>query len=158
MDTIRSGAELGTTALQSYTETDPVFSASAAAGIKSSDITNWNSKTSNTGTVTSVTLSAGIGISLDSSSAITTSGSRTISLASGVVTAGSAGPTFAVTGNYNTGVAIPRITVDEYGRVTKLSHYTFTTKGITGDGTVTKIVKVSSMPSSPEANTLYIVA
>lgn len=41
-------------ALQSYTETDPVFSASAAAGIKSADITNWNSKTSNKGTVTSV--------------------------------------------------------------------------------------------------------
>lgn len=31
-------------ALQSYTETDPVFSASAAAGIKSSDITAWNGK------------------------------------------------------------------------------------------------------------------
>ena len=32
------------TALQSFTETDPVFSASAAAGITSSDITNWNLK------------------------------------------------------------------------------------------------------------------
>ena len=42
------------TALQSFTETDPVFSASAAAGITSSDITNWNSKTSNTGTLTGV--------------------------------------------------------------------------------------------------------
>lgn len=41
-------------ALQSYTETDPVFSASAAAGIKSTDITNWNGKTNNKGTVTSV--------------------------------------------------------------------------------------------------------
>lgn len=39
----------GKTFLES--ETDPVFSASAAAGISSSDITNWNSKTSNTGTV-----------------------------------------------------------------------------------------------------------
>lgn len=36
-------------------ETDPVFSASAAAGITSSDITNWNGKTSNTGTLTGVT-------------------------------------------------------------------------------------------------------
>ena len=41
-------------ALQSYTETDPIFSASAAADIKSTDITNWNNKTSNKGTVTSV--------------------------------------------------------------------------------------------------------
>lgn len=32
------------TALQSYTETDPVFSASPAAGITSSDITEWNGK------------------------------------------------------------------------------------------------------------------
>ena len=37
-----------------YTETDPVFSASAASGISLSDITNWNGKTSNTGTITSV--------------------------------------------------------------------------------------------------------
>lgn len=41
------------TALQSFTETDPVFSASAAAGIKSSDISNWNGKT----TVTESTVS-----------------------------------------------------------------------------------------------------
>lgn len=32
------------TALQSYTETDPVFSASAAAGITSSNISTWNAK------------------------------------------------------------------------------------------------------------------
>lgn len=37
-----------------FTESDPIFSASAAAGITSSDITNWNSKTSNTGTLTGV--------------------------------------------------------------------------------------------------------
>jgi hypothetical protein len=34
------------TALQSYTETDPVFKASAASNITSADITNWNSKIS----------------------------------------------------------------------------------------------------------------
>lgn len=44
------------TALQSYTETDPVYSASAAAGITSSDINNWNSKTSNVGTITGITM------------------------------------------------------------------------------------------------------
>lgn len=44
------------TALQSYTETDPVYSASAAAGITSSDISNWNSKTSNVGTITGITM------------------------------------------------------------------------------------------------------
>ena len=35
------------TALQSYTETDPVFTASAAHGITSANITSWNNKVSN---------------------------------------------------------------------------------------------------------------
>lgn len=42
--------------LDSFTETDPIFSASAAATIKSTDITNWNSKTSNVGTITGITM------------------------------------------------------------------------------------------------------
>lgn len=63
------------------TETDPVFSASPAAGITQGDITNWNGKTSNTGTVTSVTLTASTGISItNSGTAITTSGTRSISI------------------------------------------------------------------------------
>lgn len=54
LDTIREGAAKGATALQSFIETDPIFAASVAANIKESDITNWNSKTSNTGTVTGI--------------------------------------------------------------------------------------------------------
>lgn len=42
--------------LDSFTEEDPVFAASVAAGIQSSDIENWNSKTDNVGTVTGVTM------------------------------------------------------------------------------------------------------
>ena len=42
-----------------FDEADPVFTASVAYGITSSDITNWNSKTSNTGTITKVQTSAG---------------------------------------------------------------------------------------------------
>lgn len=37
-------------------ETDPVFSVSAAAGITSNDIQNWNNKTSNIGTITGVSV------------------------------------------------------------------------------------------------------
>ena len=48
------------------------------------------------------------------------------SLASGVVTAGSAGPSAAVTGSHGTSVAIPSITVDQYGRVTALTSYNLT--------------------------------
>lgn len=46
---IRSGASLGATALQSFTEQDPVFRASAASGITSADIVNWNSKSNFSG-------------------------------------------------------------------------------------------------------------
>lgn len=37
-------------------ETDPVFLASAAANITTSDISNWNSKTDNVGTITGITM------------------------------------------------------------------------------------------------------
>ncbi|MDY4728655.1 MAG: hypothetical protein SPC26_00740 [Lactobacillus amylovorus] len=69
--------------LKSFTESDPVFSASAAAGIKASDITNWNGKTSNTGTVTSVRVQAGTGLSSSQNTAQTSTLNTTISIASG---------------------------------------------------------------------------
>ena len=55
--------------ITSYTETDPVFAASPAHGITANDISNWNSKTSNTGTVTQITAGTGL-----SGGDITTSG------------------------------------------------------------------------------------
>ena len=64
-------------------ESDPVFSASAAAGIKASDITNWNGKTSNKGTVTSVRVQAGTGLSSSQNTAQTSTLNTTISIASG---------------------------------------------------------------------------
>ena len=54
LEDIRDGAAKGATALQSFAETDPIFSASPAASITNSDITNWNAKTSNTGTITGI--------------------------------------------------------------------------------------------------------
>lgn len=51
---VQTSLDKADTALQS--ETDPIYSASAAAGITSSDISNWNSKTSNTGTITGITM------------------------------------------------------------------------------------------------------
>lgn len=41
---VQTSLGLADTALQSFTETDPVFSASAASGITSSDISDWNDK------------------------------------------------------------------------------------------------------------------
>lgn len=43
------------TALQSFTETDPIFTASVAHGIKSSDITNWNNKSDFSGSYNDLT-------------------------------------------------------------------------------------------------------
>lgn len=60
--------------ITSYTETDPIFVASAAHGITSSDISNWNSKTSNTGTVTQVTAGTGLSIGSTAGGNFTTSG------------------------------------------------------------------------------------
>ena len=44
LDTIRSGAALGATALQSFTESDPIFTGHVAYTIKDSSIDDWNSK------------------------------------------------------------------------------------------------------------------
>lgn len=66
-----------------YTETDPVFTASAAHGISSSDISNWNGKTSNTGTVTSVQVQATSPVQSSTSTAQSATLNTTISLASG---------------------------------------------------------------------------
>lgn len=76
------------------------------------------------GTVKSVATGTGL-----TGGPITKSG--TISLKSGVVTAGSAGPTAAVTGNNGSTIAVPRITVDTYGRVTALTSYNLTNKNTT---------------------------
>lgn len=66
-----------------YTESDPVFTASAAHGISSSDITNWNGKTSNVGTVTSVRVQASSPVNSSVSTEQTTSLNTTISLSDG---------------------------------------------------------------------------
>ena len=74
------------TALQSFTETDPVFSASASAGITSSDISNWNGKqdtltagdniTISNGTIsaTDTTYTAGTNITISDQNVISATG------------------------------------------------------------------------------------
>lgn len=120
LDTIRSNAAKGATALQSYTETDPTVPSWAKATSKPtytadevgalpnttvvpskvSDLTNDSGFTSNTGTITGITMN---------------------------------GSSKGTSGTVNLGYVI------------------------IGDGTITKIVKVSSLPSSPESTTLYII-
>lgn len=79
-----------------------------------------------------------------------------------VLTASSAGPTAAVTGNQGTTIAIPRIIVDTYGRVTTLTSYNLTNKNTTyttattgANGLIssTDKAKLNSIASSATRNT-----
>lgn len=113
----------GITALSSATNSTSEALAATPKAVKTAyDLAA--SKTDNTGTVTSVATGTGL-----TGGPITTTG--TISLATSGVTAGSAGPTAAVTGNEGNTIAVPRITVDEYGRVTALTSYNLTNKDTT---------------------------
>lgn len=58
---VQTSLGLANTALQSFTETDPVFSASAASGIKSTDIANWNSKQSSISDLAAIRSGAALG-------------------------------------------------------------------------------------------------
>lgn len=86
-----------------------------------------------TGTVTSIT--AGAGLNTTSNDTATDGGSITSSgtlyLTKSGVTAGSYGPSAAVTGNEGTTMDVPYITVDKYGRVTSISNKTYTAKNTT---------------------------
>lgn len=122
----------GTTFLTSYTETDPVFVASAAHGITSSDISNWNSKTSNTGTVTSVRVQASSPLTSTTSTASSTTLDTTIKFANqnkNLVLAGpssgsAAAPTFrSLVADDIPGLAWSKITS---GKPTTLSGYGIT--------------------------------
>ena len=104
--------------------------------------------TANKGTVTSVTISAGDGISVNSTAAITTSGTRTISLSeSGVSvntdgTAKTYGNTSQQTPSHSGTFNIPYFTVDKYGRVTAAS--TTTVKLPASGNTDTKVTSAAN--------------
>ena len=76
------------------------------------------------GTVTSVTIKATSPIAVNSTSAITTSGSRTISHETSGATAGSYGDSSAKTPNYGGTFKVPYITVNDTGHVTGISDHT----------------------------------
>ncbi len=135
--------------ISSYTETDPFFTASAAHGITSGNIANWNTAynkytasgtyaagiitftrndattwtvtglPTNNGTVTSVVAGSGL-----NGGTITNTG--TISM-----------PNVGTSGTYGDATHIPSITTDAQGRISGVVTYTFTSGG--GTGTVTSV-------------------
>lgn len=80
------------------------------------------------GTVTSVKIEANAPISVNDSTPITSSGTRTISHNTSGVGAGSYGPTADVVGTDNTTIKVPQITVDSYGHITGVAERTYTSK------------------------------
>lgn len=144
----------GTTFLTSYTETDPVFKASAAYGISSADISNWNSKTSNTGTVTSVRVQASSPLTSTTSTASSTTLDTTIKFANqnkNLVLAGpssgdAAAPTFrSLVADDIPGLAWSKITS---GKPTTLSGY-----GITDAAGLNALVGLSASSNSAGVTT-----
>lgn len=79
---------------------------------------------SNAGTVTSVTISATSPIAIDSSAAITSSGTRTISHATSGATAGSYGDSANQTPAYGGTFKVPYVTVNATGHVTGITEHT----------------------------------
>ena len=78
------------------------------------------------GTVTSVTLKATSPIAIDSSSAITSSGTRTLSHANSGATAGSYGDSSAQTPSHGGTFKVPYVEVNATGHVTGISEHTVT--------------------------------
>lgn len=93
--------------------------------------------TKTTGTVTSVTLKATSPIAIDSTAAITTTGTRTLSHANSGATAGSYGDSAAQTPAYGGTFKVPYVTVNATGHVTGISEHTV--KIPASDNTDTKV-------------------
>ena len=84
----------------------------------------WATFSNNSGTVTSVTINATSPIVVDDSTAITGSGTRTISHATSGVTANTYGDSGNQTPNYGGTFKVPTITVNDTGHVTGISTHT----------------------------------
>lgn len=123
--------------------TDATSHINAVTAVTKADITALGIPGSDTNTAHAHT--AGAGLAVEGSGG--TSGTTTYSLVASGVTAGTYGPTADVSGNNNTTINVPQITVDEYGRVTSVTNRVYTSKntdvnttysagtGLTLDGT-----------------------
>lgn len=151
------------TALQSYTETDPVYSASAAAGITSSDISNWNSKTSNVGTITGITMngsSKGTSGVVDLGTVITSHATHKLNATNGTASAVNqgteityvesvSGTTTATSGDLSISTTRKKVTIPTAVTESTVSGWGFTKNS----GTVTG-VKMNGTTKTPTSGTV----
>ena len=174
LDAIRNGAELGATALQSV----------PSEYVTESELTD-KGYTTNTGTVTSVTAGTGLTggtISTSGTIALGDSGATAGSYGPSADVNGSNGATMSVpyvtVDQYGRVTAISNKTYTSvnttYSAMTasvatagtdtsartisaKVLHDKIVDTAVVNDGNILNIAKVSSLPSSPDANTLYVI-
>ena len=127
-----------------------------ALGYTPYNSTNPSGYTSNTGTVTSVTIKASSPISIDSTAAITTSGTRTISHANSGVTAGTyQSVTVNATGHVTAGSALTKAQVTTALGYTPPTSDTNTTYTLGKEDNIDPTArKIKLTPSSGSAQTL----
>lgn len=116
--------------------------------------------TTNTGTVTKVTAGTGLNTSADQADSatkgsITTTG--TLHLTKSGATAGSYGPSAAVTGSHGTTMNVPYVTVDAYGRVTSISNKVYTAQD-TWRGIQDNLTSSTNTTESLSAKQGYLLA
>ena len=139
--------------LKSYTETDPVFTASAAHGITSSDITSWNNKVSNVQADWNAT--SGLAVILNKPTNLVTTTSLATTLQGYVTALGTNDPYITWTRNGVANNILPPSAYSLYLQ-TETSIASITSNKIT----YTKVSKLNagSLPVSDNNNVLLNVA
>ncbi len=136
-------------------ETDPIFSASVAASISASDITNWNSKTSNTGTLTGVTFngaSASVSNGVASISVSIPAEVTEATVSSWGFTKNTGTLTSHATHKLNIGSATA--TAAASNTITYVESLTGTTTATSGDLTITPTLKTITVPAEVTESTV----
>ena len=139
----------------SMSESDPVFSASPAAGISAADISNWNSKTSNTGTLTGVTFngtSASVSNGVASISVSIPAEVTEATVSSWGFTKNSGTLTSHATHKLNIGSATA--TAAASNTITYVESLTGTTTATSGNLTITPTLKTITVPAEVTESTV----
>lgn len=139
----------------SMSESDPVFASSAAYSITSSDITNWNSKTSNTGTLTGVTFngtSASVSNGIASISVSIPAEVTEATVSSWGFTKNTGTLTSHATHKLNIGSATA--TAAASNTITYVESLTGTTTATSGNLTITPTLKTITVPAEVTESTV----
>lgn len=140
---VQSSLTLADSALQSFTETDPVFTASVAHGITATDLINWNAAEANV--VKSVNTTAGTsGVNLSLSGA----GALDVTISSGSVANGNT--------NFVTGGAVHTAISDAISGITSIRFSIVETLPVTGEAGVIYLISNSGTGQNIYDEYIYV--